>query len=316
MSRTVRTLPLGATSDVAPVIVHRAPRPGPTAVVTANVHGDEFGGVYAVHTLDRWLSDALERGRVVLHPTLNPSGLAAGTRNLSGDAGDLNRWFPGNESGSPPERVAAAIWNHLLSFGPAVVVDLHSDTAHGVPYVIVDRRLDGDPDGLEVAVRALARATGLTVLGEYPDERYQRYGLDRSLAGAMVNRAGVEAFTLEVGPRRVRDAAAVECMVAAIRGVLGHLGLVEGHTADHPSLVPGDWQRGFPPRASATGLFHPLVEPGQTFAAGTPLAGLRSIEGRNLGVVRAAEDGLALSWVDAGWVRAGTLLGSIAVRVR
>src|SRR5262245_34029288 len=97
MSASVTELRLpGPGARSLPVIEVGSGKPGPLAVVTANLHGDEATGVGAVHVLASRLDGLLARGRVRLFPSLNPVGLAQGTRGLPGDELDPNRCFPGD----------------------------------------------------------------------------------------------------------------------------------------------------------------------------------------------------------------------------
>src|SRR3954452_22719432 len=83
-------------------LVHRA-GPGPRVLVVGCVHGNECAALPVVHKLagmrprheDLWLV-----------PTLNPDGLAAGTRGNAHDV-YLNRTSPGG--GQPETRAAVAL---------------------------------------------------------------------------------------------------------------------------------------------------------------------------------------------------------------
>jgi predicted deacylase len=298
-----------------PVIAISAPPgapTGPTVAVLANVHGDEVQGVVAAHALADALEGRLTSGSVVLYPSCNPQGLSLRTRHVPPDDTDLNRLFPGNPRGLWSAKLAAALWRDLTLRQPDVVIDLHSDSANAIPYVIVDRpvRLPWDRRrALGERMEALARATGLTVLREYPDDAYLQYGLDHSLAGAVVNQLGVPALTLEVGPRRSVDAAAVATMRDAVMGVLAALGVVPGVPSTPPSAVPaGPWRRAPGPRAKRAGLVMPRVPVGAVVAAGAPVADVVGLDGAVEETVLATDTGLVVSWMESPWIEAGGVL--------
>lgn len=299
-----------------PSIVLDSADDGPTAIVTANLHGDETTGTGVVRRLDRWLQQVPFRGRVVLYPSCNPQGLRAQTRHVPADEGDLNRAFPGDPRGAGAARLADALWRELAARRPDVLADLHADAPEAIPYVIVDRpvRASG-PARQRVAERLLylAEASGLTVLREYPDETYLQFGLDRSLAGAMVNAAGVSAVTLEVGPRRHLLASAVEVAFRATLGVLGAAGVVDHVEPPHVSAVPGVWRRAPTPRTRRGGLVERLVSPGTRVRRGDLLARVVGLTGELVEEVAAAEDALVVSWVEGAWVAPGGLLGTLGV---
>lgn len=69
--------------------------PGPTFLVTANIHGDEVTGVLVVHRfLDFLEKNPLNSGRVVIIPSLNPSGHLADSRTPLFQNKDPNRCWP------------------------------------------------------------------------------------------------------------------------------------------------------------------------------------------------------------------------------
>lgn len=290
-----------------------APESGPTVVVTANVHGDECNGIRAVQRLEQKLRAALTRGRVVLYPSLNAAGFAARTRFFPVDGSDLNRAFPGDEHGTPAERYADALWTSILAQGPDLVIDLHSDAAGAVPYVLVDRVLSPrvTPNLAEIMDR-VAQSTGLTVVRDYPSDAYQRYGLERSLSGALVNRAGIPALTLELGPRRGIEESAVEGMVHAVIGVLADRRLLGGAPI-RSAAIAGKWCRSPGFRAPCDGVLRIRLPAGAQFVAGEILAWIESVGGEGLATVAAPCDGLVLAWTEFAAVSAGNTLGTFAV---
>jgi predicted deacylase len=299
------------------VIVLRGAMPGPTAVITANLHGDECTGLGVARRLDRWLRGLGELvGTVVLYPSCNPQGLTLLTRAVPVDDADLNRQFPGSSRGDWSARLAHALWTDIVGRRPDVLIDLHADAPSAIPYVIVDRpvrRSGAARVGLAARLLELAEATGLTVLREYPDEVYVQFSLDRSLAGAMVNLEGVPAITLEVGPRRHIDPVAVEVSFQATVGVLGALGMVPASAFEHPTRQSGVWRRASSPRARRAGLVEPLVTPGDSVRVGQVMARVFSLTGELQDEVVAAEAGIVVSWVDAPWVAAGGVVGTLGV---
>lgn len=301
----------GPGAQSVPVIELDSGRPGPLAVVTANLHGDEATGVGAVHALSRRLGALLARGRVRLFPSLNPAGLAQGTRGLPGEELDPNRCFPGDPRGRSASRHAHALWTGILSGRPELVVDLHTDAADAVPYALVDRALRG-PRGLEERCLELAAATGLLVVREYPAEEYLKSRLDQSLPGALVNEAGIPAITLEIGPRRWISPEAVGLATEATLGVLGAAGLLE--RAPTPLQRGERWRRAGGPRIGTSGVFVPLVRSGQQVEEGALLAEIRSLAGGISEVVVAPFAGLVLALAERAWATPGSALVTLAVR--
>lgn len=313
------TVAVGPTQYVAggapaiPVIPVVAAEPGQRVVIVANIHGDECTGVGVVHALAARLPSLLLRGAVYLYPSLNPQGLVDGTRRLPDDVLDPNRAFPGNPRGSPAERHAARIWRDVLGRSPGLVIDLHTDSGGAIPYAITDRVVRGDLALAETCL-GLARASGLTVLREYPRERYLRFDLDRSLPGALVNGPAIPAVTLEVGPRRRFDPHAITDATAAALGILSALGLCAQPAPLHPTRrLGGPWRRDSGPRTTRSGLLVPRLLPGEHFAAGTLLAELRGLDGELRERLLARSAGFVVALPEVAQVSIGTSAATVAV---
>jgi len=98
---------------------------GPTILVMAGNHGDEYEGQIIVSRLIRELRLDQVRGHLILLPMANFPAAAAGTRTSPIDEGNLNRSFPGDAAGTPTQMLAHYI-EHVLMPGCQYVVDLHS----------------------------------------------------------------------------------------------------------------------------------------------------------------------------------------------
>ena len=98
---------------------------GPTLLMMAGNHGDEYEGQIAISQLARELETADIRGRLILLPMVNAPAAQAGVRTSPIDDGNLNRLYPGDASGSPTEMIAHYVEDVLM---PLVdySVDLHS----------------------------------------------------------------------------------------------------------------------------------------------------------------------------------------------
>ncbi len=317
----------GRSPDVTVITVLPAERrrgaPGeqrePVVIVTGNVHGDECTGVGACLRLADELEGVLLRGAVHLYPSLNPEALERRTRRHPDEDVDLNRLFPGDVAGSPAERLVHATWNDMSARSPDLVVDIHADAPGALPYVLTDRAValkGAERVRLEAECADLAAATGLTVLQEYPDDRYARYRLDRSLTGAVLNRMHVPALTIEAGPRLILDARAIEIAVRAVRGILAALDMVESTPGPQPSRLPGAWRRDSGPRAGVAGLLVAVADPGVPLKRGEVLAEVRSLGGAVLERLRAQGDGFVVSFVERAHVVSGVPVCTFGFLVR
>jgi len=210
----------------------------------------------------------------------------------------------------------------MLGMKPNLVIDLHADSMHAVPYVIIDPpvRLSGSArEEMERTLEDCGRATGLLLLRDFEDQTYTSLGLDRSLAGAMVNHAGVPAVTLEVGPRRSVDARSVDVMVEAVLRLLAHgewvLPVAGSASSDSVRSDPL-WRRTPTPKPNRSGILVPLAPPGHRFEAGEPLAEVRDVMGQVLEVLRAPREGRVVTWTELSWVEAQDTVGMLGLKDR
>lgn len=118
--RSRRTLLPGTAHETAVYIV-TTPVEGPVVLVIGGIHGDEPAGYLAADTVASWV---VNRGTLIVIPRAHIPAIRRRQRNGE-DLLDLNRSFPGSASGSPTERLAAAIYGVMLEFEPDWVIDLH-----------------------------------------------------------------------------------------------------------------------------------------------------------------------------------------------
>lgn len=107
---------------------------GPTALLIAGNHGDEYEGQIALSNLAREIEAHQVSGRLLILPALNAPAVAAGRRVSPLDQGNLNRLFPGKATGSPTEMIAHYVCEVLIPMAD-VVVDLHSG-GRSLDYVV------------------------------------------------------------------------------------------------------------------------------------------------------------------------------------
>lgn len=95
------------------------------AIVTG-IHGDELEGQYVCYELIRRINGGYAdlNGIVDVYPMLNPLGADAVTRQIPMFDLDMNRIFPGSESGSPWEHMAKKVLDDIK--GADLCIDIHS----------------------------------------------------------------------------------------------------------------------------------------------------------------------------------------------
>lgn len=89
---------------------------GPTILLTAGTHGDEYEGQVLLHELIRGIDPAQVHGRIIVLPSLNLPAVREGRRVSQVDGANLNRALPGNSAGGPTDQIAQIIEGLLLPY--------------------------------------------------------------------------------------------------------------------------------------------------------------------------------------------------------
>ena len=98
---------------------------GPSALLMAGAHGDEYEGELLLARLIRRLEPQRVRGRVTILPLANAPAVMAGRRRSPLDEGNLNRAFPGDPDAPPTRRLAHFLEAELIPRHD-VLFDIHS----------------------------------------------------------------------------------------------------------------------------------------------------------------------------------------------
>ncbi len=195
-----------------PVLVVNGANSGPVLCLTAAIHGDELNGIEIVRRVLYNLDPQELSGAVIGVPIANLQGFRRNSRYLT-DRRDLNRFFPGNPTGSSASRIAHSFFNDVVRHCDALV-DLHTGSFHRTN--LLQLRADlGDP-----AILELTHGFGSTVV-------LQSEGAPGTLRRAAAE-IGIPAVTLEAGAPLRLDEEGVQQGVAGIETLLSHMNMMKG----------------------------------------------------------------------------------------
>ncbi|HWK67821.1 MAG TPA: succinylglutamate desuccinylase/aspartoacylase family protein [Rhizobiaceae bacterium] len=132
---------------------------GPSVLLMAGNHGDEYEGELALAKLIRRLDPARVRGRITILPMANAPAVMTAKRCSPLDGGNLNRAFPGDPGGTPTSRLAHFLESDLFPRHD-VVFDIHSGgtSMEHLATALIER--NDDPRRHDRAL-ALMRALGM-----------------------------------------------------------------------------------------------------------------------------------------------------------
>ncbi|MDX1519678.1 MAG: succinylglutamate desuccinylase/aspartoacylase family protein [Gammaproteobacteria bacterium] len=111
-----------------PVQVIHGKKDGPTMFLSAALHGDEINGVEIIRRVLHTKSLNRLRGTLIAIPVVNIFGFINQSRYLP-DRRDLNRSFPGSDSGSLAARIANLFLKEIVSLCTHGI-DLHTGAIH------------------------------------------------------------------------------------------------------------------------------------------------------------------------------------------
>ena len=194
-----------------PVLVVNGKLAGPTLCLTAAIHGDELNGIEMVRRVVHNLDPEKLSGAVLGVPIVNLQGFWRGSRYLP-DRRDLNRYFPGNPTGSAASRIAHAFFTEIIVHCDALI-DLHTGSFEraNLPQLRADLR---NPD-----VVTMTQGFGATViLHSEPVEGTLRYA---------ATAADIPAVTLEAGGPAELELTEVKHGVKGIETLLNTLGMLK-----------------------------------------------------------------------------------------
>ena len=264
---------------------------GPTTLLMAGNHGDEYEGQVLLSRLIRELEPAAVRGRLIVLPMANFPAAAAGRRTSPIDAGNLNRSFPGDPGGTPTEMIAHYIEEVLLPECDHFI-DLHAGGSSLLYLPTVQAVINEDLSMSRRTWDALQAfdAPYSTVVPPPGESRMAECGALRkgvfALGGEMGGGGAVTPEVLRVAERSV----------LRILDHFGHLRTPPAAAAEAAStqvMIVKDEHYCY---AGEPGVFEPLVELGDWVTAGQEAARIHATEtpGRAPVTARFEADGLVV----------------------
>ncbi|MBN9315675.1 MAG: succinylglutamate desuccinylase/aspartoacylase family protein [Devosia sp.] len=250
----------GATRIPLAVISHGR---GPTVILEAGNHGDEYEGPIALGELIRALDPGEVNGRIIFLPAVNTPAVDAGRRTSPVDGLNLNRTFPGDPAGTITQQISAYVSSVIMPLADAFV-DLHSggSSLNILPSAIIEPA--ADPDLRRRNIEAvLAFGAPLTVV-------IDNLGEPRTSTATAV-RAGLVTIGTEMAGAGTVSLDALDICRRGVRNVLAHFGVLDAATASPPARpdailrIPG--HDGYV-LATAAGVFEPFHPLGARVEAG------------------------------------------------
>lgn len=271
--------------------VYRAKNPGPTLMVLGGVHGDEINGIEIVRSsIEDKIFENINVGSVIAIPVLNIFGFINFSRDVP-DGKDVNRSFPGINTGSLASRVARVLTKKILpnvDYG----IDFHTGGASRYNHPQI-RFYKKDPTAKELA---MAFAPPVVV---------EKGLIDGSLRKA-ANEAGIPVIVYEGGESVRLDGFSIQKGIEGMKRVMNHLGMIDNappvnHELNY--LKKTSWIR-----APYSGMFTWTQRSGNFIRKGEPLGLIKDPFGESSHTVLSTKNGFVIGHNNASVVNQGDAL--------
>jgi predicted deacylase len=279
-----------------PVHVVHGRAPGPVLLVCATIHGDEINGVEIIRRLLSHKFIDRCKGTLITIPVINVYGFVSKSRYLP-DRRDLNRSFPGSESGSMASRLAHVVMTQIIPHCTHIV-DLHSGAVNRENLPQIRAKLSDEPE-----IEALARAFGVPVI------------LDSNLLEGSFRAAAhaleIPALLYEAGEALRFNEVAIRAGVRGVLNIMTALGMrarpKKHRRPDTMIANTSQWVR-----APQSGILRALVATGTWVESGERLAIINDPLGENPCEVTSPLSGIIIGKTNLPLVFAGEALFNIA----
>ncbi len=259
---------------------------GPTLLVLAGVHGDEYEGIVAIPQLYEQIEPDHLNGTLLMVPVCNVPAYEGAQRSSPIDGLNLARVFPGQRDGSITQQIAYWICEKLLRHAD-FMIDLHTGgIAYELPLLV---GYVHDESAYGQASLAISRAFGAPILWGHPPP----VPPGRSLTAAYDH--GVPCTYTEAPGGSGIDPQVAGCFLSGVFNVMKHLGMLQGDLDQQPLThhLVGHGDLDSVIETPVAGLFQreigmlDLVEPGQRLGAIRDETGdiLAEIVARQAGIV-------------------------------
>jgi predicted deacylase len=293
--------------DIPVVVIHGA-RPGPVLAVVSGAHGTEYASIMAVESLIDTIRPEDVSGTVILVPLVNVPSFEKIVPHVNPtDNKSMNRFYPGNASGTQTDRASFAITKEVVEKCDHLI-DLHGgDLDENLrPYSYWTVTGNQQQDELS---RGMVLAFGLDHI-IISNDRPKDPNASRFLENTASTR-GKASFTAEAGRSGPVDTNDVAALATGVENVMGHLKMTKRVIAPVKSPV---WvEKIVTIAAEQDGMFVPAVPRDAHVTKGQRLGGVTDYVHRKLADIAAPEDGIIMFVRAVPSLKKGDTIANIGV---
>ncbi|MBI4159427.1 succinylglutamate desuccinylase/aspartoacylase family protein [Candidatus Woesearchaeota archaeon] len=264
-----------------PVFIISGVKDGPTAFISAGMHGDEVNGIHIVKKIKESITPESLSGRLVIVPVVNTLGFKESKRTVPLDDQDLNRQFNKNNPKTASELIAHAFFEEVVrkcDFG----IDCHDSNAENI--LLPHSRVLSRKEAPEIA--ELSRIFGTDLILE-------REGKEGMLAIEAYREYKIPVLTVEIGGGvKVWDKYVLEG-IRGIKNVLIYKKMLNGLIDVPIRQFVLDYRYGY--KAPFSGILDVKIELGDAVNEGEIIATLYDPENDREKEIKAEHPGVVFS---------------------
>jgi len=287
-----------------PLVIIDSGEKGPTVWLTACIHGDEVGGIIVTQEMTKLLKKQLQKGKIYIFPLMNPTGFESVSRNVAISGEDLNRAFPGSETGSVASRIAHQIFSTIIDTKPDLVLDLHNDWSRSIPLVFIDEDPGEEFKKSYDKTKKIAKLSGfVNILDTENFKNTLTYNLLKN---------NIPALTIELGESYVVNEQNVAMGIKSVWNILSSLGMLKNkkkflyklpEKVANKTLIYSD-----KPFSSSSGIVRFYHKPGEMVKKGEIMGAIFDVLGNEQQKIIALDNGIVLGTTDFAAVFPGSVI--------
>ncbi|OGE87823.1 MAG: hypothetical protein A3J07_03880 [Candidatus Doudnabacteria bacterium RIFCSPLOWO2_02_FULL_49_13] len=263
----------------------------PRVAILNGLHGLERSGGYLGLAYARQFK---RQGLLSVIPFANPTSRDQNTRLTPEDRVDLNRVFPGANSGTLSIRLARKLFDYLKTFD--LVIDIHNFPKMDMPFV--GAWITQGPEKLQQRTLRLIQSFRPEYIWKL-DTRRDEKNKAGSLVEALLN-SGVAAFSLEAPDIELIKPRHVTGFINGVERIFRSLNNSRDTKSQNPKLITR-----IPALAPISGFFVPQVRIGQMISKNQPVGNLINMENLKTETIRSPIGGPAVFVLKKTLVKVG-----------
>ncbi|MCB0375122.1 MAG: succinylglutamate desuccinylase/aspartoacylase family protein, partial [Sinomicrobium sp.] len=204
-----------------PVVMIRGNEDGPVLGLIAAIHGNELNGIGIIHKCLERIDPGSLKGTLIAVPGVNAVSIVQDRRHFI-DEEDLNRNFPGSDSGNRSQQYAHAIMDRIVPY-MEYMIDMHTASFGRVNSYYVRADMTNDT----LAKMAELQGADIILHSKGAPSTANAGAASETLRGAAAL-SGVYAITAECGNPQVYQPELIERGVEGVLRTMAWLGMKPG----------------------------------------------------------------------------------------